>query len=95
MRSGGLLTIRQTPPIDTGYGPRGFLQRREEDACPRDKGEWEWVHRVGDHTTFGKEFDGIVIAPGTRQIPTHNTSTQTPCFQLIFYFVLHRPLEMS
>ena len=66
MRSDGLLTIRQTPPIDTGYGPRGFLQRGGEDACPRDKGEWGFLPRVGDHITFGKGFDGIAIAPGTK-----------------------------
>ena len=78
MRSGGLLTIRQTPPIDTGCGARGFLQRSGEDACPRDKGEWAFGHRVGDHIRLGKGFDDIAIAPGTSQNPTHNTSTQTP-----------------
>ena len=79
MRSDALLTIRQTPPIDTGYDPRGFLQRSGEDACPRDMGEWGSWYRVDDHITFGKGFDGIAIAPETRQTPTHNTSTrQTP-----------------
>ena len=76
MRSGGLLIIRQTPPIDTGCGARGFLQRCEEDACPRDMGVWEFWHRVGGHIRLGKGFDDIAIAPGTRD--SHNTSTQTP-----------------
>ena len=44
----------------------------------RDKGEWGWVRLVGDHITFDKGFDGIAIAPGTRDPPTHTTSTQTP-----------------
>ena len=76
MRSDGLLTIRQTPPIATSCGSRGFLQRSGEDACPRDKGEWGFWHRVGDHIRLGKGFDDIAIAPGTRD--PHNTSTQTP-----------------
>jgi len=62
MRSGGLLTIRQTPPIDTGYGRRGFLQRRGEDACPRDMGN-------GDFGT------GLVVikdlAKGLMTLPLH------------------------
>ena len=79
MRKDELLTIRQTPPIDTSCARHGFLQRSGEDACPRDKGEWGFWPRVGDHITFGKAIDGIAIAPGTRQNPTHNTSThQTP-----------------
>ena len=76
MPLGGLLTIRQTRPIDTGCGRHGFLQRGGEDACPRDKGEWGFGTRVGDHIRVYKGFDGIAIAPGTRD--PHNTSTQTP-----------------
>ena len=75
MPLGGLLTIRQTRPIDTGYGRRGFLQRSGEDACPRDKGEWGFGTRVGGHIRFGTGIDGIAIAPRTRQNPTHNTQT--------------------
>ena len=75
MRSGGLLTIRQTPPIDTSCGRRGFLQRGGEDACPRDMGEWGFGDRVGDHIRLDKGFNDIAIAPGTRQNPTHNIQT--------------------
>ena len=75
MRSDGFLTIRQTPPINTSCGLRGFLQRGGEDACPRDKGEWGFWPRVDDHIRLGKGIDGIAIAPGTRQNPTHNTQT--------------------
>ena len=76
MRWDELLTIRQTPPIDTSCGRRGFLQRSGEDACPRDMGEWGFWHRVGGHIRLDKGFDGIAIAPRTRQNPTHNTQTQ-------------------
>ena len=76
MRWDELLTIRQTPPIDTGCARHGFLQRSGEDACPRDRGEGGFWHRVDDHIRLGKGFDGIAIAPGTRQTPMHNTSTQ-------------------
>ena len=75
MRSGGILTIRQTPPIDTSCGRRGFLQRGGEDACTRDMGKWGFRDRVGDHIRLDKGFDDIAIAPGTRQNPTHNTQT--------------------
>ena len=76
MRKDELLTIKQTPPIDTSCGRHGFLQRSGEDACPRDKGEWGFWPWVDDHIRLGKGFDDIVIAPGTRD--PHNTSTQTP-----------------
>ena len=75
MPLGELLTIRQTPPIDTGYGRHGFLQRSGQDACPRDKGEWGFGYRVDDHITLDTGFDDIAIAPGTRQTPTHHTQT--------------------
>ena len=76
-RPDALLTIRQTPPIDTGYDPRGFLQKSGEDACPRDMGESGSWTRVDDHITFGTGIDDIAIAPGTRETPTHKTQ-QTP-----------------
>ena len=75
MRSGGLLTIRQTPPIHTSCGRHGFLQRSGEDACPRDKGEWGFGTRVDDHIRLDKGFDDIAIVPGTRHTPTHHTQT--------------------
>ena len=75
MPLGELLTIRQTPPIDTSCGRHGFLQRGGEDGCPRDNGVWGFWTRVGDHITLGTGIDGIAIAPGTRETPTHNTQT--------------------
>ena len=75
MPLGGLLTIGQTPPIDTSCGRRGFLQRGGEDACPRDMGVWGFGCRVDDHIRVGKGFDDIAIAPGTRQNPTHHIQT--------------------
>ena len=41
--------------------------------CPRDMGEWGFGCRVGDHITLGTGIDGIAIAPGTRETPTHTT----------------------
>ena len=41
--------------------------------CPRDMGEWGFGTRVGDHITLDKGIDGIAIAPGTRETPTHTT----------------------
>ena len=41
-------------------------------------GEWVLFHLVGSHITLGKGLDGIAIAPGTTNPPTHNTTTQTP-----------------
>ena len=76
-RPDALLTIRQTPPIDTGYDPRGFLQRRGEGVRPRDREESGWGARVDDHITLGTGIDGIAIVPRTRQTPTHHTQ-QTP-----------------
>ena len=73
MPLGGLLTIGQTPPIDTSCGRRGFLQRGGEDAWPRDMGVWGFGCRVDDHIRLDKGFDDIAIVPGTRQNPMHNT----------------------
>ena len=69
MPLGELLTIRQTPPIDTGCGRHGFLQRSGEDACPRDMREWGFGTRVDDHIRLDTGFDGIAIAPGTDRLP--------------------------
>ena len=77
MPLGELLTIRQTPPIDTSCGRHGFLQRGGEDGCPRDNGVWGFWYRVDDHIRLDKGFDDIAIATGTRQTPTHHTQ-QTP-----------------
>ena len=50
---------------------------------------WEWVfsHLLGGHISLGKGFDDIAIEPETRNNPTHNVATQTPCFELNFFIL--------
>ena len=95
MRSDELLTIRQTPPIDTSCSSRGFLQRSEEGACPQDKGVWGFWHRVGDHIRLGKGFDDIAIAPGTRDPHKHiHTDSMVTLIKNFIRSLIKRDLDI-